>query len=747
VGAPAVLWITGGGVVIVGGAGLGYYLYKRHRAASDAMPIGVISYSATKPASDMLPAILHPTALHPIRLVPKLAPAPKPAVAKKWTPGDEMIQTGVTLKQGDSRVSQSNAIALLFEPGALSLYDTRGGRKNLLWSTGNRPGADHATMQHDGNFVLYDVTNKPLWAANVWAGDNQFVRLQDDGNMVIYDRDMHPHWDVNTYQFVPRGSTGDSRKVGDNGFNVGEIIAIGLGVPPGVFTAVATADPAVDSWTRDAVKTAGRDIGQVAADIQDVSSSISDALEHVPFVGPLLHGLYDGVFMLTLGPAMMTEQVIVEGQGIDQVVLAQLKAQLQDFKDVGPYAEMVCSLIPGVGTGIAAAIGVGLALANGQGIAEAILAGVEAAVPGGPLAKMAFDVAQKSIVAAVEGKELNWGLVASTAVEVTADVVDIPVPDSVKKMLEGGMACTAMLVQGKRVDAALATGFADALPVAGSVKSAIVSLTTISVNLANGQKLDQAILNSASSKVAQLPVSAATKQSITAGVAPGTSAMHGDWFGYDDPSEFAGDPAPPPEFVLSQRIQHAVTDIFLDRGKAGLNNQKAADAINIAIGMQQGKILQDKAAPQFAVGGPVMTQLLAKGKLLLQTDPVVAGAYKTLTSGQTGFLVGAAVMRYQINTHQFCALRDNFSGPDQKGYDTAASLHIARVAVPAATGGGAAYLITRGLQGAKPQQKAPIMQALIADKAMQGGTVQAVKTIHAIASPGMLTRIARLLKL
>lgn len=58
-----------------------------------------------------------------------------------------------------------------------------------------------------------------------------------------------------------------------------------------------------------------------------------------------------------------------------------------------PYVQSVMSFVPGVGTGIAAALGAAQALADGRRIDEALVSGFKSAIPGGPLAQMAFDAA------------------------------------------------------------------------------------------------------------------------------------------------------------------------------------------------------------------------------------------------------------------------------------------------------------------------------------------------------------------
>jgi len=795
---PVALLAGGVGGAAVLGAGYGLWIiHKRKRApvplvyAAPPITIAATPVTATSaakpvfatpaaaglpgtphPATALLPPVVspHPAAnaiiksalaagaVHPAVAVAKeKAPASPVATGVKvlpWHPNYDRIGTGETMHPGEARQTQHGELTLEFSNGALNLYDTRKGR-TLLWSTGTKDGS-YVTMQKDGNLVLYNAAKKAVWNTRTYNGDKNYLQLQADGNMVVYNMGDHkPYWDTNTTKFVKKSLTGAGDVINHGGFNVGEIAAMAVGVPPGVFTTIVTVDPGANKWVGNAVKTAGHAVESAAHAIQDESGKISSALSKIPVVGGLLHGLYDATFFAVLGPVMMTEQIVVEGQRIDTVALNELKAQLRDFKEVGPYAEMVCSLIPGIGTGIAAAIGVGLALANGQGIAEAVLAGVEAAVPGGPLAKMAFDVAQKSIVAAVEHKPLNWGLVASTGVEVVADVVNLPVPPEVQKMIEGGMTCASMLVQGKRIDKALIGGFADALPVGPEVKAAISDVTTMSVDLAQGRKIDQVLLDEVKRSANLLPVDDSIKKGLTAGIKVGFTVaavsgakVHGespfgyDWFGDDALTDV------PHEMVLSQRIQHVVTDLFLDRGKAGLKDKKAADAINIAIAVHQGKIVQDAAAPQFVWGGPVMTQLLTRGQDLLKTDAVVAAAYKTVTAGQSGFLIGAAAMRFQVNTHEFLSLRDNLpTGDDKKSFDTAVSMHIGRVANPPPKTSvditaKAGYYTTLGVQGAQVSQKTAIVKTLSEASGTKTGTALAIKTVAQRRS-AILPRILR----
>ncbi|MFP3541082.1 bacteriocin, partial [Pseudomonas sp. SIMBA_044] len=61
--------------------------------------------------------------------------------------------------------------------------------------TYNHPGA-YATMQGDGNLVVYSSAGAPLWYSGTSGNPGATTYLQDDGNIVIYAR--IPSWSSNT---------------------------------------------------------------------------------------------------------------------------------------------------------------------------------------------------------------------------------------------------------------------------------------------------------------------------------------------------------------------------------------------------------------------------------------------------------------------------------------------------------------------------------------------------------------------
>ncbi|KAG9261619.1 mannose-specific lectin-like [Astyanax mexicanus] len=55
-----------------------------------------------------------------------------------------------------------------------------------------------AIFQDDGNFVVYGW--KPLWASDTAGKSGKFLIMQEDGNLVIYNNDEGPVWASDSWQ-------------------------------------------------------------------------------------------------------------------------------------------------------------------------------------------------------------------------------------------------------------------------------------------------------------------------------------------------------------------------------------------------------------------------------------------------------------------------------------------------------------------------------------------------------------------
>jgi hypothetical protein len=54
-------------------------------------------------------------------------------------------------------------------------------------------------MQTDGNLVVYNASNKPVWATNTLGKGGTYVIIQgSDGNLVLYTSSDSPVWSSNT---------------------------------------------------------------------------------------------------------------------------------------------------------------------------------------------------------------------------------------------------------------------------------------------------------------------------------------------------------------------------------------------------------------------------------------------------------------------------------------------------------------------------------------------------------------------
>ena len=94
-----------------------------------------------------------------------------------------------------SILSCDGRFKLILQPdGNLVLYEGN----TALWAsnTGGK-GGTVATLQGDGNFVIYDAKGKPVWASNTPNHPGADLLVQNDGNVVIYYNNA-PIWATNT---------------------------------------------------------------------------------------------------------------------------------------------------------------------------------------------------------------------------------------------------------------------------------------------------------------------------------------------------------------------------------------------------------------------------------------------------------------------------------------------------------------------------------------------------------------------
>lgn len=101
----------------------------------------------------------------------------------------DRLVNGEGLLVGDS-IWSPNGVRLTMQPdGNLVLYSPPPGEQPI-WNSGTagRTNVWDAVLQDDGNFVVYDVDNKPLWAADKFRDGGCTLVCQDDGNLVNYSK-------------------------------------------------------------------------------------------------------------------------------------------------------------------------------------------------------------------------------------------------------------------------------------------------------------------------------------------------------------------------------------------------------------------------------------------------------------------------------------------------------------------------------------------------------------------------------
>lgn len=108
--------------------------------------------------------------------------------------GPAIWNGGATLGSGQSLASGNGANMLVMQ-GDGNLVLLRQGVPQWSSGTYSHPGA-YATMQTDGNLVVYSPAGVPLWYSGTNGHPGATTYIQDDGNLVIYAQ--APRWNTST---------------------------------------------------------------------------------------------------------------------------------------------------------------------------------------------------------------------------------------------------------------------------------------------------------------------------------------------------------------------------------------------------------------------------------------------------------------------------------------------------------------------------------------------------------------------
>jgi len=107
----------------------------------------------------------------------------------------------MTLNLGDRLSSPSGTTLLILKPeGNLVLMKYKpGGQLIQQWesATTNR-NVDRAVMQTDGNFVIYDKSNRAIWYSNTYGNPNSNLQVKENGTLAIISKAGQIIWSVGT---------------------------------------------------------------------------------------------------------------------------------------------------------------------------------------------------------------------------------------------------------------------------------------------------------------------------------------------------------------------------------------------------------------------------------------------------------------------------------------------------------------------------------------------------------------------
>lgn len=483
----------------------------------------------------------------------------------------------------------------------------------------------------------------------------------------------------------------------------------------------------IGHFASNAVKCAGRQVGHVTHGIQSVTGAVTKEVRKIPIVGGPLHTIFDVSFHIAMGPTNMIVAV-AEGQRIDHAVLNNLKQQLHDFKQVAPYAQMVISIVPGVGQGVSAMLSAGLALSEGQPIDEVLKAGLIGALPGGPLVKAAVTMGVETIQHVASGQKLDINAFMTTAGGVASSALGLPL--AAKNALVTGIAIVGDLTSGKPIDKTVADAAIHALPLSDAAKKAITDASALSLDLAHGKKVDATFTAHIIAIASVLPPTNPLHESIKSGL--------------DTTRKVKGKN----EDIMLAAIQSGISDSLISMGAQPLPAD-VQKAIKSGLALGSGRVYQAHRGLHIT---KVTGKLTESGIQLSKTSPLFAEARKiAATKNATqGFDVATGLLQQKVGAFDIAHVRNGLHPTQKIGFDLACSVRIGAVAnpkpptlSPAAHAGSA---ITHGMQSYEPEKKQAIMQTIQTNPSATVGATVAVKTIVA-KREGVIIRILRALGL
>jgi predicted heme/steroid binding protein len=110
-----------------------------------------------------------------------------------------LVSSGGRLSRGERYHSTNRQYYVIFQDdGNLVVYNSS---NQPLWGADcHGKGGNRCVFQPDGNLVVYDASNAPIWASNTHGKGSglRVLNMQDDGNLVIYDSTGRAIWSTGT---------------------------------------------------------------------------------------------------------------------------------------------------------------------------------------------------------------------------------------------------------------------------------------------------------------------------------------------------------------------------------------------------------------------------------------------------------------------------------------------------------------------------------------------------------------------
>jgi hypothetical protein len=575
-----------------------------------------------------------------------------------------------------------------------------------LWCSHTEGKGVRLDMQKDGNAVIYDRAGKAVWATGTQGRGGAVLRIQDDGNLVVY-QGTNPLWSTDTQNGRRTDFTGRGvlHSTGGGGFDLGDLAHVALAIgTAGASEIVHEVAPDVGRFIGNAVKVAGREIGKAADSLVSLEHEISAEIAKIPLVGGPLAMIFDAAFHAAIGPMTVCFDVILKGKRLDEAFLSHLQTSLQDFKNVGPYVQMVASLVPGVGTAVSVAIGVGLSLANGQPIDQVILSGISSAMPGGPIAKAALNMAYAGIHAAVAGENLDVAKLGTMALSAAAGAIGLP--PAATQALTAGVGMCGQLCSGAKLDTALSQAVIEALPVPANAKQALREADALALDLAHGKRLDKALLARAGDVATYIPnIDPQLRAQIANAARTGASIASGAT----------------PEQALGAALRNGAADALISLGGRALPRE-VTDTVAKGLAVGNAVMHQARKVEQL-VAGPFQDKLANMGQAFAGVHAIVSEARKICSPPELrGFDVGQGMLSQSAKLFEVTTVRNALQGPARKGFDMAIAHRVGIVAHPVPThlppAHQAGHAITLGLAANAASNQAAILSSL---RASAGG--------------------------